>query len=73
MGQNRDVLQDALGGAEVSDDMKSEVPPPRYEMRGNWKHLICDEQEWLARPAPWGIDILPEEVRYEKTRIKIHS
>ncbi len=48
--------------------MSDELPPPRYEQRGNWKHLITDEQEWLARPASWGIDVLPEVVRAEKRR-----
>ena len=47
-----------------------DVPPPRYEPDGNFKRLICDEQEWLARPAPWGIDQLPEEVRARKQNLR---
>ena len=47
-------------------DLAPDVPPPRYEQRGGWKHLICDEPEWLARPAAWGIDVLPEAVRGRK-------
>ena len=50
-------------------EAKPDVPPPRYEQVGGWKHLICDEQEWLARPAPWGIDKLPEEVRGRKQNL----
>ena len=46
-----------------------ELPPPRYEQVGNWKHLICDEQEWLARPASWGIDKLPDNQSVRKRRI----
>jgi hypothetical protein len=47
-------------------DAKPDVPPPRYEQVGDFQHLICDEQEWLARPALWGIDKLPDEVRGRK-------
>jgi hypothetical protein len=47
-------------------DPSAELPPPRYEQVGNWKHLICDEQEWLARPASWGIEKLPDEHRARK-------
>jgi hypothetical protein len=53
----------------VSEDAKPDLPPPRYEQHGGWKHLICDEQEWLARPASWGIDRLPEEVRGRKRNL----
>jgi hypothetical protein len=44
-------------------DPNAELPPPRYEQVGNWKHLICDEQEWLARPASWGIEKVSEARR----------
>ncbi|HYH68698.1 MAG TPA: hypothetical protein VD866_28655 [Urbifossiella sp.] len=46
--------------------MSDELPPPRYEQRGNWKHLITDEREWLARPASWGIEYLPEPIQGRK-------
>jgi hypothetical protein len=47
-------------------DSQPEVPPPRYEQLGPWKQLICDEQEWLARPASWGIDKLIEGIKGRK-------
>jgi hypothetical protein len=53
----------------VSDGAKQDVPPPRYEQVGGWKHLICDEQEWLARPAAWGIDKLPVAVSGRKQNL----
>jgi len=31
--------------------------------------MICDEQEWLARPASWGISKLPSEQRTRKQNI----
>jgi hypothetical protein len=31
--------------------------------------LICDEQEWLARPASWGIDVLPEDIKGRKQNL----
>jgi hypothetical protein len=53
----------------MSDDAKPDVPPPRYEQVGNWKQLICDEQEWLARPAPWGISKLPDGISGRKQNL----
>jgi hypothetical protein len=50
-------------------EASEEVPPPRYEQRGGWKHIICDEQEWLARPNPWGIEELPIRVRRRKQNL----
>jgi hypothetical protein len=52
--------------------MKPDVPPPRYEQVGGWKHLICDEQEWLARPASWGIEYLPEGMQARKRCLYKH-
>jgi hypothetical protein len=47
-------------GRNVSEPANLDVPPQRFEQRGGWKYLITDEQEWLARPARWGIEKLPE-------------
>lgn len=43
--------------------MNPEKPPPRYEIVDGESRLITDEAEWLARPAAWGIDLLPDEIR----------
>jgi hypothetical protein len=54
----------------VSDTLKPELPPPRHEDSEDGRRpLIEDEQEWLARPAPWGIGKLPEQVRWRKQQI----
>jgi hypothetical protein len=66
MGENCGVLQGAPRRAEVSDEAKPDVPPPRYEQVGNFQQLICDEQEWLARPASWGIRKLPDGALWRK-------
>jgi hypothetical protein len=51
-------------------DTTSDLPEPRYtqDERG-WQTLVTDEREWLARPARWGIDRLPEAVRPRKARL----
>ena len=48
------------------------VPPPRYKQYGGFRELITDEQEWLARPAPWGIGILPVPVGGRKQAFYWH-
>ncbi len=53
----------------MSDTEKPAVPPPRYEEGEGHHRLIMDDQEWLARPASWGIEVLPEEVRWRKSRL----
>ena len=47
----------------MSDKAKPDVPPPRYEpvAGASYKILVMDEQEWLARPASWGIGKLSHE------------
>jgi hypothetical protein len=50
----------------VSEEAKPEVPPPRYREGDGHHRLIKDEQEWLARPAPWAIAELPDGVRVRK-------
>ncbi|WP_204249849.1 hypothetical protein [Gemmata sp. SH-PL17] len=47
----------------MSDETKGGVPPPRYRDGEGHHRLIMDEQEWLARPAMWGVKELPEEIR----------
>jgi len=59
-------------GTEVSEPANPDVPPPRYTESGGWKRLIEDEQEWLARPARWGIEYLPESRRYGKGQLFNH-
>ena len=57
----------------MSDEAKPEAYPPRYDESGGWKRLICDEKEWLARPAPWGLGVLPDETRGHKQKLfEIH-
>jgi hypothetical protein len=53
----------------VSDAAKPDVPPPRYTGSGGWRDLVKDEQEWLARPAPWGIWKLPDEIAGRKQNL----
>jgi hypothetical protein len=53
----------------VSDEAEPDAPPPRYEWRDGWKYTINDEQEWLARPASWGIQQLPEIVQGRKQNL----
>ncbi len=52
----------------MSEPENQEVPPPRYDEPEGVGHrrLIMDEQEWLARPDPWGIDVLPVTVGWRK-------
>jgi hypothetical protein len=54
-------------------DTTSDLTEPRYtpNERG-WQTLVTDEREWLARPARWGIDRLPEAVRPRKHRLFHH-
>ncbi|MDB5306779.1 MAG: hypothetical protein JWO38_981 [Gemmataceae bacterium] len=56
----------------MSDKPNPEPPSPRYTQVGNWKHLITDEQEWLARPSQWGIQYLPEDIRLRKQQLFEH-
>ncbi|VTS03035.1 Uncharacterized protein (Fragment) OS=uncultured bacterium PE=4 SV=1 [Gemmata massiliana] len=53
----------------MSDETKGGVPPPRYRDGEGHHRLIMDEQEWLARPAMWGVDELPAEVRERKLNL----
>ncbi|HEY1190485.1 MAG TPA: hypothetical protein VGE74_22825, partial [Gemmata sp.] len=55
-------------GTEASDEAEADVPDPRYEQIGNRQRLICDEQEWLARPAAWGIQFLSEPFKGRSRR-----
>lgn len=50
-------------------DAKSDLSPPRYKQVGGWRHIICDEMEWLARPSGWGIGELPLRVRRRKQKL----
>jgi Uma2 family endonuclease len=48
---------------------EQEVPAPRFKEYGDfgqYKVLITDEQEWLARPAAWGIQVLAKPARKRK-------
>ncbi len=42
---------------------------PQYTIEGGWKRLVLCEQEWLARPDRWGIELLPERIRERKQRL----
>lgn len=56
----------------MNEPANPEVPPPRYTETNGWRRLIEDEQEWLARPARWGITYLPESRRTGKTTLFEH-
>ena len=59
----------------MSDAAGADVPPPRYKEAGEygqWRHLVTDEQEWLARPASWGIEYLPAEQQGRKRELYEH-
>jgi hypothetical protein len=47
------------------------LPPRRHRERagGGFKELITDEQEWLARPEIWGMELLPDKVRGRRGRL----
>jgi hypothetical protein len=56
----------------VTTGNSSDAPPPRYLVERGWRRLVTDEQEWLARPASWGINYLPESVRPRKSTLFNH-
>ena len=52
--------------------IESSVHQPRYKRvgeHGRWKHTILDEQEWLARPDLWGIELYPQPIRTRKANL----
>ena len=46
--------------------MNPDEYPPRYREEDGRQLLIQDEAEWLARPARWGMDLLPNNVHHAK-------
>jgi hypothetical protein len=59
----------------IPEDFDPTTSPQRFQSaseNGNWRELVCDELEWLARPDVWGVQEFPEPTQSYKHNLAEH-